>query len=441
MIWIRNVIKLGEGETSFGTLGFYAVEFLIIAAFLIRGRPILPPGLHKVIRALFLFFAAIFLSLTFSRLYFLSVFTSFHLVVAGLLFVFLCDERTPIHRIVKTFIFGLILPCILGWFQHLNGFSAASTLLGLAEKHVETKGIAVVATDTFRSLRAYGSFPHPNIFGGYLAIGISLIFLSSRACRLSPPPSQGGGRGVVVSDSEISRLVPNPLPLTPYLSSLTLILLTSTLLLTFSRSAWLATIVGLIAILLMTKSDPKEKTNLKSFVIFFASIAVMSLFLHNHIAARFNPTLPVEATSITERTSQYQSFTNVFKINPLTGTGSGTYVFALESTSKGNPSWSYQPIHNTFLLILAEIGILGFLSFSYLIFQIFVYISPSFTRRGSGGGRMLSMPSIFLLQLLPIALLDHYLFSLWPGIILSAFVLAIIIRFSNENNEMLDPMI
>lgn len=403
-IFLYRMFMLPEGPTVYGKLGVYAVEILIAIAFFLRGRPLANPIYKNVVRALFIFFAACFLSLTYSRVFSISLGWLSHLVAGGMLFLLILDDRTNIPHTIHTFLAGLVLPCILGWIQYLTGFSPTLTILGLAQKHVDTSGVAVVATDAFRSLRAYGPFPHPNIFGGYLAIAIVLKGWKGRTGL----KSLKGWKGWV----QIAMIV----------------LFTSTLILTFSRGAWLALTIGLVVFLgqalYYKKLVPHRAIPLLS--IGFITILLAVGMLHSHVLARFNPALRVEAISIEERASQYQTFVDVFKIAPLFGVGPGAYVFALESLLPGQPSWSYQPIHNAFLLLLAELGIIAFLAFGYLTFEIGRSIIKF--RKTSGS----IFATTLLLELLILALFDHYTFSMWPGIALATIVVAISLRLSSE---------
>lgn len=400
-ILLYRMYTLPEGATVYGNLGIYVTEFLIVASFLLRGRPMIPFAFQKIVRAVYFFLAACFLSLAWSHVFPVSLGVLSHVVVAIMLFFLLLDERTHLKSILHAFVAGLIMPCFLGWFQYVNGWSPVSTLLGLASKHVETAGIAVVATDAFRSLRAYGSFPHPNIFGGYLAIAILIIGWMVRHMK-----------------TRKQSLVFVPL----------IALFTSTLLITFSRGAWLALTVSLFAIIAQAfwrkKLIPHRAIPLMTIGIVTILLAVG--ILHTHVFARFDPSLHVEAISIEERASQYQTFPGVFRIDPILGVGPGAYVFALESLSTGQPAWSYQPIHNTFLLLLGELGVIGFVAFGYVLFEMAQLI---WVRRKTTGG---IFASAFCFGLFILAFFDHYTFSMWPGLALAMVVLAISLRFANE---------
>ncbi|OGL69985.1 hypothetical protein A3C09_01050 [Candidatus Uhrbacteria bacterium RIFCSPHIGHO2_02_FULL_47_44] len=401
-ILLYRMFSLPEGPTVYGNLGVYVVEIFIATAFFLRGRPLANLAFKNVVRALFIFFAACFLSLTYSRVFSISLGWLSHLVAGGMLFLLILDDRTNIPHVIHTFLAGLVLPCILGWIQYLTGFSPALTILGLAQKHVETGGVAVVATDTFRSLRAYGSFPHPNIFGGYLALAIVLKGWKGRIGLKSLKSWQG------------------------WVQVLMIALFTSTLILTFSRGAWLALTIGLVVCLGQAfwhkRLTPHRAIPLLSIGLITILLAIS--MLHSHILARFNPALHVEAVSIEERASQYQTFGDVFKISPIVGVGPGAYVFALEHISQGQPSWSYQPIHNAFLLLLAELGIIGIIAFGYFLYELGRSVWEK--RKTTGGIFAITLA----LELLILAAFDHYAFSMWPGIALVVMVFALSLRFA-----------
>ncbi len=422
-VLLYRIISLPEGATVYGNLGVYVVEILVAIAFFMRGRPMIHPKFIKIVRALFVFFAACFLSLTYSHTFSISLGWLSHLVAGGMLFLLLLDERTDIAQTVRALLAGLVLPCVLGWIQYVTGFSPALTILGLAQKHVETVGVAVVATDTFRSLRAYGPFPHPHIFGGPPAIAIILLgwAIRTQPSLLSKHTLSGveGERSEVKSHAAKFAVV------------FMIALFTSTLILTFSRGAWLALTIGLVVFLgqafFYKRLTPHRAIPLLSIGLMTILLSVG--MLHSHVLARFNPALHVEAISIEERASQYQTFPNVFKIAPLFGVGPGSYVFALESLSKDQPSWSYQPIHNAFLLLLAELGVISFLSFGYFVFEMGRFV---WQKRKTTGG---IFAGTFFIELAILAAFDHYTISMWPGIALAMCVLALSLRITETSSK------
>tara|TARA_B100001964_G_C14011595_1_gene499601 strand:- start:336 stop:767 length:432 start_codon:yes stop_codon:yes gene_type:complete len=142
--------------------------------------------------------------------------------------------------------------------------------------------------------------------------------------------------------------------------------------------------------------------------------------------ARFTPSISVETISIEERVGQYETWDDVFLSAPLIGVGPAAYTFTLLGQDPGQPVWAYQPIHNVPLLILAELGVIGFLLLVAWIYRIDAIAHKAW--RTPGGMLALSLGTALLI----IALFDHYLWTLWPGLALGALSFGCILRWSNE---------
>ncbi len=62
--------------------------------------------------------------------------------------------------------------------------------------------------------------------------------------------------------------------------------------------------------------------------------------------------------------------------NFITGSGPGTFIFQIDGYLERNnipqdlEHWEYQPVHNIYLLIISEIGIVGFVIFCLIITEI-----------------------------------------------------------------------
>mgnify|MGYP001566367453 CR=1 FL=1 len=383
-----------DGEPSvYGVFGIYVVEAMIMFAFLLRGRRHTVPQIQRINQALYFFLAAAFFSLGFSQVECIGWFQIVHVVSAAMLFSLLIDDRTNLRQVLSLFLLGLIVPVLFGWYQVLHGSSPASTLFGMGEKDALTPGVAVVESGTSRLLRAYGTFPHPNVFGGYVAFGIVALAWLSRFVRT---------RGHLVG------------------TLLASILLGATLVVTFSRSAWLGLFVAflfLIAMMLWHKRLPPRRA-IPIMILGLASILATLTIFHAQVFSRFDPSQRLEVISIEERASQYQTFGEVFLSSPIMGVGPSAYTFILERLDPGHPVWSYQPIHNVFLLILAELGLIGVLALVYSIFTINPFANASLREVGT-----LFACTIAIL-LFVIGLFDHYLWTLWPGLALTAVAVA-----------------
>ncbi len=389
-----------SGEASaYGVFSIYVTEVMIAFAFLLRGRQQTTPQVQTMTRSIYFFLAAAFFSLSVSGIEWIGWFHVIHLVSAAMLFSLLMDERTHIRQVLTIFLVGLIVPILLGWFQVLHGTSPDSTLLGIAAKDVATSGVAVVESGDERLMRAYGTFPHPNIFGGYIAFGIVALAWLARVVH-----SKTRLVGALIASGFLG----------------------ATLIITFSRSAWLGLFIAflvLLGLMLWQRRIPPRRA-LSIMALGLASIFSTLIIFHAQVFSRFDTSQRLEAISLEERASQYQTFSDVFLESPWLGVGPGAYTFILERLDPGHPVWSYQPIHNVYLLILAELGYIGIIAFGYTLFRINPFANASFAR----GGTLFAI--VISILLFTIGLFDHYLWSLWPGLALSALALGSLVRWA-----------
>lgn len=385
--------------SSYGVFGIYVVESMIAFAFFLRGRQHSAPQIRRINQALFFFLAAAFFSLGFSQVEWVGWFHLVHVVSAVMFYLLLTDDRTDLRQVLCLFLLGLIIPILFGWFQVLSGSSPESMLLGVSAKDAATPGIAVVESGDDRLLRAYGTFPHPNVFGGYVAVGIVALAWLSRYVR---------SRQQLIGALLFSGL------------------LGATLIVTFSRSAWLGLFVVflfLIAVMLWRKHLPPRRA-IPTMMVGLASILSTLIIFHAQVFSRFDPSQQLEIISIEERASQYQTFGDVFLSSPIMGVGPNAYTFILERLDPGHHVWSYQPIHNVYLLILAELGLTGVLALGYTLFTLNPFANASLREAGT-----LFACTIGIL-LFVIGLFDHYLWTLWPGLALMAVAVATLTRWA-----------
>ncbi len=403
--WQTQVIfdraLMGGDPSQYGVFALYFTEALIILVALLRGRPQVQLPVARVHQALYYLMAVAFFSLGFSAIDRVGWFLLLHVMAAGGFFLIITDQRTSVRRVLQAFLMGLIVPVSIAWGQVIQGSSPDSTLLGMAAKDAQTAGVAVVETAAGRTLRGYGTFPHPNIFGGYLAAGVVMLVWLTRFAR---------SRKEMMFCLVVAGV------------------LGATLVITFSRSAWLGLTVGLLVLLALmfwTRRIPPRRV-IPIMTVGLASVLVALVTFWPQVIARFTPSLPVEAISIEERVSQYSTWDDVFLEAPLLGVGPAGYTFTLAAQDPGHPVWSYQPIHNTPLLLLAELGVVGFLLFLVWVYRMDVIVHHVW--RSPGGMLALSLGTLVLV----ISFFDHYLWSLWPGLALAALVFGCYVRWAQE---------
>src|SRR3989339_191656 len=406
--WIFARLNLGGEPWEYGVLSLYAVEILIFCAVLLRGRFHWPLKMHSLIFPGGIFFGLSFIFSFFSLVPILSFVTFFHTFFAFLLFLLLLDERLSFFTSLTYFFCGLLVPVCLGWFQVLTGTSPASTFFGLAEHMATTLGVSVIETSAGRLMRAYGSFSHPNIFGGFLAVA---VFFAS----IFP---------IVFQKKKTIWFV-----LAAFLSSTTLIV-------TFSRSAWVAIVVSLILFFLFVWFERKESKRfhrsfgVMSFVLIGGCIALFGF--RDAVMTRFNSTVRLEVKSVSDRVFEYGDFQTLYSsLHPMQwfyGIGSGTYTVALEQLNPGYSVWNYQPIPNTVFLFLNENGWILFLIATV---WLGMYLNYFFKYRVQGG----IIGIIFCVLYGTIALFDHYLWSSWSGMVLIAVSVGFSLRFVQEKEK------
>jgi len=118
-----------------------------------------------------------------------------------------------------------------------------------------------------------------------------------------------------------------------------------------------------------------------------------------------------------ERIGGYVDSFQSIMARPISGWGIGNYYLSLYAREPYFQSYFYQPVHNVFLLVTAEIGILGGL---LLLVFLGIIIWGKMTNF-----RHNSVPLALIFALLMMAMIDHWLWSLHFGIFFFWLVLGI----------------
>jgi hypothetical protein len=76
--------------------------------------------------------------------------------------------------------------------------------------------------------------------------------------------------------------------------------------------------------------------------------------------------------SMNERILYLDDSVSVIKSSPIAGIGSGQFVLEMQKYSQIQLEyWQFQPVHNVFLLIWSELGIIGLFIFLWFIWKLF----------------------------------------------------------------------
>lgn len=277
-------------------------------------------------------------------------------------------------REVMIWAVGSLVPhALLGLWQFFAQTVTGSKWLGMAPQNPLTLGVSVVEVAGQRVLRAHGGFPHPNLFGGWLAFGlVTTLYLAKDMVK----------RHERVLLSSIACLF-----------SIVLIL-------TFSRSAWLAAFLGLAAsvyALWRRRLTPEEKVRIGFLAIaVIVSAALVAFSVRGLMFVRAVPTTWLETKSVDERQTAIMNAWSLVREERLLGQGQNTAILALDRAGRG-----IVPPHFVPLLILLETGWIG-------VFGT-VLLMTRWLMKARGAA------FVPLMVAAPLVFLDHYLWSLWAG--------------------------
>jgi O-antigen ligase len=257
-----------------------------------------------------------------------------------------------------------------------------------------------------RWLRVYGTLSHPNVFGAMM-----LVFLGMAGASFSRPSGPASRR-------------PRRSP------TISLIVASTIISLTFSRAAWLGLAGGLLAAYFFAPQEFRSQTKRAIFICATAAALVLVplssfVFSRAGVSGQENR---LEFASTLERTLLIQYGFQVWQASPLTGVGTGGFVqWAAQNTGADLP---FEPVHNVPLLILAETGLVGAGAALALLSAIAVRI----WRRS----KLMSAPeAIYAATLVGVAitmLFDHLWWTQPPARTLLVFLLGLWANQTLERN-------
>jgi LPXTG-motif cell wall-anchored protein len=100
-----------------------------------------------------------------------------------------------------------------------------------------------------------------------------------------------------------------------------------------------------------------------------------------------------------------------------------------------NQVWQWQPIHNIYLLIGSEIGILGLIVFLILVAWILINLAKGLIKNtNSKNNNLLLIAGLMFLSLLGFGFFDHFLWTLQPGRLMFWLVLGIILGLKGRKH-------
>lgn len=393
-IFIFEEKFLASYKNQYATIGIYFSEiilWIIIISFIIllfskikqdKNKTFVWDDGRRMVLALLIFLLYSFASIFWSIDKDVALKTGLFFLEASILFFILFSQIIDYKNILKVIIASSFFPSVLAIYSFLSQSFFSSKFLGLTQYFSFVPGTSILYLENLARLtRAYGSFPHPNFFAGFLLITLLASFLFFEKTK--------------------SRL---------FIFSLICLQLMA-LLFTFSRSAWLSFFVLFLFIILFFLKEKKQFWQENKFYFYFIIIFVFSLFLifKTIILSRVDNNLISVSRSTNERIELIWESKKIISDNMFFGVGAGNYTLASYKLNPSKDPWLYQPVHNIFLLFLSELGLAGFLFLgTAFLFFLYFYQKIAYFKYQSG----------FFLIFLVIFLLDHYFFTMYSGIIL-----------------------
>lgn len=327
---------------------------------------------------------------------------------------------TFLRNILQIIIFLGLFQAIIGVWQFVLQYSIGLFWLKESIISPEIPGVAKIIINGEKFIRAYGLFPHPNILGGFLIFSVIVTWTYRKYFY----------RGSTLEFLKVE----------PYLLFFILIQ-TLGLLLTFSKSATLGLILA--GVYICFSIVPRETIHrnllhnmfhvehIKRLLLLF----LIALLLIIAIRPNINSLI---LKSLNERLIYLNLSNKIIFNNPIFGIGNGQFVPEMQKYSAIIfESWQFQPVHNVFLLIWSELGIIGLVLFIWWLWKLFRTPSPL---QGEDKGELsgiltITLKSVLIGFIFIIALFDHYFWDIQQGQIVFWLVAGLLVGLGHRMSK------
>ena len=303
---------------------------------------------------------------------FSSFFKLFKLFEFFLLFLYVSKAKLEKQITARLFLYSCSYVSLIGIIQFFKKASIGGVFWWLGERSftISTPGIAKMSFTGELFLRPYSILPHPNVLAGFLLVSF-LLFLSLT-------------KKISFNLFSLALIVP-------------------CFVFTASRSAFL----GLFAVFCFFVF---KRLGFKKTAFFVLLILIAGLFLID-----LKPLF--ESTAFLQRIQLARISLNMFLDNPFSGVGLNNFIPSLSDYfQKNNSFYLFQPVHNLFLLVLSETGLIGLIGFIF----------------GLGLALKKSLKNVFLFLGLVVIVItgffDHYWLTLQQPMILFSVAVGLSFR-------------
>jgi O-antigen ligase len=265
----------------------------------------------------------------------------------------------------------------------------------------------------YELIRPYATFPHPNVLGGFLALTLPFII----------------DQYLTNKNNSHRFISPSPYLHIYYLLVISLGIIT--LILTFSRTAWVAFI--LFMVLLHITDYSKRRISYPLSFAYGIGILILSFFIGNLFLPYFQKLTPTSESVFVRNDLNLAALSMVMPndkiinhnslhlpilssnrlpiLSLFTGVGLGNFLVELPKIYPHRDIFFLQPVHNIYLFVLSETGLIGFMIFLWSIYK------------GLWRKKLFIIHySLFIILL--IGLVDHYPLTLQQGQLLLTMLIS-----------------
>lgn len=284
------------------------------------------------------------------------------------------------NKFLKTVSVSIIFESLLSIFQFMNKGSLGGFFYFFGERtfNSQTPNIANASLNGELILRPYGTFSHPNVLAGFLLISISFIFLFAKTKKNYEK----------------------------FFYVLTILIGSFSLVLTLGRTA----VLGLGILIIYKSLQFVKSKSVKNLSLTFSLILLLFFTLLPFSGRFINSNFSDE--SFVLRKELIISSLSMIKDHPLFGVGINNFLSSLPNYFNQTKNVFYlQPVHNIFLLVFSQIGIIA--GFMFIIFLIKAFKTANNNLK------------FILLIVCFLGFFDHYFLTLQQGQLLFALLLGL----------------
>lgn len=298
-------------------------------------------------------------------------------------------KRIKFEHAAFAFILGGIFQALIAVAQFFTQHSLGLKLLGESPLAAGRSEVAEFVAFGSRFMRAYGTFPSPNVLAAYLALAILFLIFWHIARKQITQRERIFNWGVII-------------------------LISFALLLTFSRAPIAAFAVAFAFLLINFARHPMRQYTKKFFVVLaplFAGVFAMTAIFWPEIYSRIFTTFAQGDFALKERVFFNNLSFQIISDN-MGGVGIGNYTLFLREQFWGLRDSLYQPVHNIFLLSFSELGILG--GAAFLLFCAFTVFLGFKAVKNNPNPKKVIVFTVFLFVIIS-GFFDHFYLTLQQG--------------------------